>query len=227
MSTTPFTPPTIETYLSLITSEHNQQPDFMATVAAEIQPFVDIQATLYSMIGMFSPSSVGVQLDAVGVWVGANRSVKEPITNAYFAWDTPGVGWDQGTWYAIGDPTNGITVLSDSAFQILIKFIIAQNSWDGTVPGAYKAFATAFDSEGYRLLIQDNQNGTMDIVICGMLDAVTLALVTGGYFNMRPAGVLITTFYCTGVDNAPAFWWGADGPGAAGWGTGVFIQPIS
>src|ERR1700734_4114019 len=152
MSTTPtILPPTLDAYLALITSEHNQKPKFMATVAAEIQPFVDIQATLYSMIGIFTPNSVGDQLDKVGVWVGANRSVANPSVS-------------------------GLTVLSDDSFQTLIKLTIAMNGWDGTVPGAYSIFNSVFASDGLSLLIQDNQDMTMFVVIVGTLNVVAQAL---------------------------------------------------
>jgi hypothetical protein len=226
MSTTPFTPPTLETYLALITSEHNQKPDFMATVAAEVQPFVDLQAQLFSMIGIFSPNSVGDQLDKVGVWVGANRNVEEALAGVYFAWDTAGVGWDQGTWFAAGDSLDGLVTLPDDSFQTLIRFIIATNAWDGTVPGAYTAFNTVFASGGLSILIQDNQDTTMFIVIRGQLNAVAMALILGGYFELKPAGVQITHFYQPTVQGAPAFGFGAQNSAVSGWGTGCFITPI-
>ncbi len=59
-------------------------------MSAEIQPFVDLQATLFSMIGMFNPNASGDALDKVGVWVGANRDVQEPISGVYFAWGYAG-----------------------------------------------------------------------------------------------------------------------------------------
>jgi Protein of unknown function (DUF2612) len=227
MSTTPpFTPPTLETYLALITSEHNQKPKFMATVAAEIQPFVDLQATLASMIGIFSPNSVGDQLDKVGVWVGASRDLQDPIEGVYFAWDTPGVGWDQGTWFATGDPTTGLLVLPDDGFQSLIKFTIAMNQWDGTVPGAYAIFNSVFASDGISILIQDNQDMTMFIVVMGMLNAVVQALISGGNFNLKPAGVQITNFYQPSVPGAPVFGLGANNASVAGLGVGCWVQPI-
>jgi Protein of unknown function (DUF2612) len=228
MSTTPqIIPPTLETYLSLITSEHNQKPKFMATVAAEIQPFVDVQATLFAMIGIFNPNSVGDQLDKVGVWVGANRNISTPINGVFFSWGKAGVGWGQGTWLGPTDSANGLTVLPDDAFQILVKLTIAENAWDGTVPGAYSIFNSVFASQGLSLLIQDNQDTTMFVVVVGVLSAVAQSLISGGFFNLKPAGVQITSFNQPTVQGAPVFGWGAENSGVSGWGTGCWIAPIN
>jgi hypothetical protein len=198
MSSAPYT---LEYYLGLITSEHNQKPKFMATVAAAVQPFVDLQLTLAAMIGIFTPDSVGDQLDKVGLWVGANRNLSVPI--------------------------DGITVLEDADFQTLIKLTIAENHWDGTVPGAYAIWNSVFASSGIGILIQDNQDMTMFVVFTGTIESiVTKALLAGGYFNLRPAGVLITGFFEPSVPDAPVFGFGVQNSAVAGFGTGCWIKPL-
>jgi hypothetical protein len=226
MSAFPIAPPTLDTYLALITSEHNTKPKFMATVAAEVQPFVDIQTTLYAMIGIFTPNAVGDQLDKVGAWVGANRNLSNPLQGVFFTWGEDGVGWGEGTYLGPGDSPAGLTVLPDDSFQILVKLIIAMNRWDGTIPGAYSIWNTVMGPQ-FGLLIQDNQDMTMLVVFTGLIESiVTKALIVGGFFNLRPATVRITQFSKPSVSNTPVFGWGVESDVISGWGTGCWIEPL-
>lgn len=197
----------ITPYTSLITSEHNVQPNFMATIAALVQPSADLQVVLNSIPGLYDlDAAVGVQLDTVGQWVGQSRNLKEPITGVYFSFDTTDLGFDQGTWLGPFDPTSGLVALPDDSYRILLYATIAANSWDGTVPSAYTIWGTLFASFGYEILIQDNQDMTMGIVLIGPTpNAITLALFTGGYLNLRPAGVLIEFYGVQSVQNTPVF----------------------
>jgi hypothetical protein len=226
MSTLPTIPPTIQTYLDLITSEHRDKPKFMASVAEVCQPFVDIMATLYSMIGLFTPNAIGDQLDKVAVWAGVSRDLDTPLAGVYFTWGDAGPGWGQGTWLGPDDQQSGLTVLPDDAFQMLVKFAIAENNWDGTVPGAYTIWQNVMGAD-FGILIQDNQDRTMLIVFIGLIESVvTKALINGGYFNLRPAGVRIIGYGQPSVANTPVFGWGAQNNNVAGWGTGCWVEPL-
>jgi Protein of unknown function (DUF2612) len=228
MSTLPVlpAPPTLEYYLGLIPSENNQQPKFMATVAARVQPYIDLQTMLYAMIGIFTPNAIGDQLDKVGVWAGANRNLTTPLPNVYFTWGEDGLGWGEGTWLGPNDSEAGLTVLPDDSFQILVKLVIAMNQWDGTVPGAYNIWDTVM-GEQFGILIQDNQDTTMLVVFTGLIESVvTKSLIAGGYFNLRPAGVRITEFAQPSVPNTPVFGWGVENDTISGWGTGCWIEPL-
>lgn len=226
MSTVPPLPPTIETYLGLITSEYQDKPNFLAQVAAECQPYVDLMNTLYGMIGAFSPDSVGQQLDWFAAYVGVKRELAAPLANVYFTWGTDGQGWGEGTWLGPNDSPAGLTTLPDDAFQTLVRLKIAMNNWDGTVPGAYAVWDSVMGS-AFGLLIQDNQDRTMLIVFTGLIESVvTKALISGGYFDMRPAGVRITEFAQPSVPNTPVFGWGVQNTSIAGWGAGCWIEPL-
>lgn len=217
--------PTIDTYLNLITSEHRDKPNFMATVAAECQPFVDIMNALYSMITMFTPDATGDQLDKVGARVGVSRNLATPLQNVYFSWDG-GPGWDEGVWLGPNDSPSGLTTLPDDAFQILVKFAIAQNNWDGTIPGAYAIWESVMGTN-FGILIQDNQDMTMLVTFIDLIQSVvTKALITGGYFNLRPAAVAITEFAQPSVQGEPVFGWDAQNSTVAGWDTGCWIEPL-
>lgn len=61
-------------YLSLITSEYQQAPQFYAWRAAELTPITDLMAVTQQMYTYFAiPGAVGAQLDVIGAIVGANR----------------------------------------------------------------------------------------------------------------------------------------------------------
>ena len=114
----------VSDYTGLITSEHADKPKFMAMVAAVAQCAVDQMTLLQSMPTAFDlDAAVGVQLDAVGIWVGLNRNIAVPIDNVYFSWDTAGVGWDQGVWKQPGDPDNGITRMDDGSSQTDLLYV--------------------------------------------------------------------------------------------------------
>lgn len=220
--------PTLEYYLGLIPPEHRDKPKFVATVSARVQPYVDLMATLGSMIGIFNPDGEGDQLDKLGPWVGASRVLTTPLPNVFFTWGTAGLGWGQGTWLGPDDdPSVGLASLPDDSFQILLKLIIAMNNWDGTIPGAYSIWNSVMGTQ-YGILIQDNQDMTMLIVFTGLISSiVTKALITGGYFNLVPAAVRIVEFAQPSIANTPVFGWGANNSTVGGWGTGCWIAPLS
>jgi hypothetical protein len=191
----------LQYYLDRVTSEHNTKTKFMATVAAAVQPFVDLQATFAAMIGIFNPNGAGDQLDKLGQWVGVTRDLVTPI--------------------------NGETTLGDSDFQTLIKLAIAQNHWDGTIPGAYTLWNSIFASQGIGLLIGDNQDMTMDVVFTGVQGVVTEAILGGGFFGLRPAGVRITGFFQPGEADQPIFGLDAENSTVSGLDVGFWMEPLS
>lgn len=181
-------------WTNLVTSEHNQQPKYMAMLAAVFQPLADTLQTLQQVPADFDlDTAVGAQLDTIGLWVGVTRNLQLAITGVYFAWDTVGLGWDDGAWQGPGDPTSGLLVLPDAQYRTLLRARIANNQWNGTIPGAYASYAVLFAGTGYNINIKDNGDMTMVVTVTGPpLDAITAAIVTGGYLDLKPAGVLAT-----------------------------------
>jgi hypothetical protein len=183
----------VPSYLSLVTSEHQGKPLYAAFLSLFLQGQVDLQNFLMSLPPAFDvDTAVGVQLDAVGVRVGIGRAVPTPLTGVYFSWDTTGLGWDQGTWQGEFDPDTGISLLSDPAYRTVIKAKIAANQWDGTAQGAQAVWADAFGPGMIELT--DNQDMTETLTWTGPPpDEVTRQLFLLGYFNLKPAGVGLTT----------------------------------
>lgn len=216
---------TTQDYLNLITSEYQDQPNYMAMIAATVSPMVRVQALMQSMQalgGIFDLSTppIGDQLGIIGQWVGASRDLEIPVSGVFFTWDgSAAQGWDSGIWQ---DPTNDqvLTVLPDDVYLTLILAKIAANRWDGTTEGAYDIWAVLFPT--MVLLIQDNENMSFVIAIQGtVLNTLTIALLTNGVLPLRPEGVEITE-YIIGVGTEPLFAWDIENSNLAGWDTGYW-----
>lgn len=198
-----FTPPTLDHYLKKITSEHNQQPDFMAVVAAEVQPFVDLQAQLARILnGLFNVNTAtGNQLDMVGARVGVSRSLPEPI--------------------------DGIVTLQDPDYRTLIQAVIATNNWDGTVPGIYAIWNNVFNGT-LKVLVQDNQDMSMFIVlVASTFSLLVLTLLLDGFFALVPAGVELLGYYQPSMPGEPVFGLGIENDQIAGLGVGYAVKEIT
>lgn len=170
----------------------------MAMVSSTTQPFADLVAGYQAMNSLYDVDvAVGAQLDVVGQWVGVNRRLQQPITGVYFAFDTAGLGWDQGVWKGPNDPTTGLVSLPDDHYRLVIYARILNNSWNGSLSQAYQIAEVLFTPLGYQVFFQDPGDLTMQMGIVGVTipDALTLALFTQGDLNLRPAGVLITDYF--------------------------------
>ena len=182
-------------YTDLISSRHATKPKFVATVTASVEGLVACQNVVSGFSGKdFSlDDAVGVQLDTIGIWVGVGRSVKTPLSGVYFALDTLGVGFDQGVWQGEFDPDTGVVNLDDDSYRLVLKAKIASNNWDGTMEGTKAILEIMFPpSSGILIFVQDNQDMTMTIGMSGVqLTPIQLALLTGGYINIKPQTVRI------------------------------------
>ncbi len=216
-------PGDVAPYLGLVTSEHATRPKFMAELAAVLQPFADLQVVMSDMPGLYDlDAAVGVQEDTTGLWIGITRDVTEPLSGVFFSWATPGLGWGEGNW----PPNAGsyeLVVLPDAQYRTLLYAKVAANGWDGTIPGAYDIWSIIFAESGSGLLIQDYGDMHMAVALTGPVpDAVTLALFTGGYFDLRPAGVRIDDYYVPAVPDVPYFGYGVENASISGWGVGYW-----
>ena len=219
---------TLNDYLNLITSEHRTRPNFIATITANVNLALQLQDVYASMIAKFDvDTAVGNQLDIIGEWVGITRNVSIPITGVYFTWDsTFDVGWEYGTWQPATAPVS-VTTLPDDAYRTLIKAKIAANVWDGTTEGAYAIWDAVFEGTGVTILIQDNQNMTYALALVGgIIDSLTLALLTGGYIPLKPEGVRVSAYYVS-VDSGPVFAWDVDTDTLKGWDEGSWVRELA
>lgn len=220
---------TVDTYTKLVTSEH-RKPKFLALIEANNKFSSHLQNVIGSIPLMFDvDSAVGVQLDIVGLWAGVSRIINSPLSGIYFEWDNVDfvIGWDSGLWKGEFDPSTGITELTDTYYRTLIKAKIAANQWDGSIPIAYDVWGNLFVNN--IIIIQDKQNMSMGIIIAGSaLDALTRAIITGGYIPLKPEGVRIA-FYAVLSVTGPAFAWDVveDNDGLSGWDVGIWAEILT
>lgn len=205
-------------YTQLITSEHNDRPRFMAMVALVTGSLADATNAALSLPDAFDlDAAIGAQLDVVGQWVGITRQVKTPLA-VYFAFDTEGLGFDQGTWRGRFDPDSGLTQLDDDTYRLLIRAKIGANHWDGTLAGSKPILDLVFPGPAVAF-IEDNQDMSMTIGIAGVPpSALELALLTGGYIPIKPEGVRVN--YITTTAPGPIFGFDVDNSLIAGFDEG-------
>lgn len=219
----------VEPYLDLVTNQHRDKSAFIETLTVILRPIAANAAVLETVPGLFDiDNAVGQQLDVVGEWVGRSRALRVPLTDVYFSFGTAGLGFGEGTWKGAFDPDTGLVSLPDDTYRVLLKATIAANQWDGSIPGAYEAWATLFSGSGTSILIQDYGNMSMLFGLVGPTpDAVSLALLTGGYLALKPAGVRITSYVIPSSPGTPLFGFGVDTETVAGFGTGSWATSLS
>lgn len=214
----------ITPYLNLVTSEHQDKPNFIEMISAVLQPLADDIAVLQSLPSLYDlDNAAGAQLDVVGQWVGASRNLNVPLVGVYFAFDTAGVGFDQGTWLGPFDPTSGLISLPDDTHLTYLRARIANNVWDGTIPGAYATWDVVFAGTGITILIQDLGTMHMLFAVYGSIpDAVTYALITSGLLDLKPAGVKIDAYLTPVVADTPFFGFDVENTYISGFDVGAF-----
>lgn len=177
-------------YVALITSEHRDKPRFAAVVQALTQPLAQVAASALGLSKQFDvDSAVGVQLDAVGLWVGVPRVFTVPISGAFFSFDTQNLGWNEGFWKGPETPGGGINVLDDATYRIVIKARIARNYWDGTYQQQIEILAADLAAVGLTLVPIDHFDMSMVLHVLGVPTAVMMELIQRGYIVPKPAGV--------------------------------------
>jgi hypothetical protein len=220
--------PDISSYQNLVPSQHADKPKFMAMLTLWAQAFVDNQNLLLSLPDEFDlDNAIGVQLDAIGEWVGYSRNVETPIPNVYFSFDTVGLGWDQGVIKGPFDPTEGLTLLDDSTYRTMLRLKISANGWKGDLPTAATLLASVFSMSGTNVYVDDGQDMTMTVGIAGTIpSALILALIKAGSFFLKPASVTLDPIV-TSVDGAPIFGFDVSNEFIAGWDVGAIGTPLT
>jgi hypothetical protein len=213
----------ITPYTSLVTSEHNQQPNFMAVIGLSMQPLADMIQVTHSIPALYDlDTAIGAQLDTVGQWIGPTRYLDVALANVYFSFDTAGLGFDQGAWAPAGGGS-ALTALPDDEYRLLLYATVAANHWDGTIPGALKLLNAFWNPLGYTLYIIDGQDMTMAFVLVGQTpNAITTALYAGGLLDLRPAGVLISNHYINNT-GGPIFGFDEQDTFISGFDTGLWL----
>jgi len=114
---------------------------------------------------------VGNQLDILGVILGVPRQVTF-------------------------DPTDGSSpILDDDTYRILLKNQVLKNHWDGRAESLQTTWKELFP--GGKIIVQDNQNMTIDVTITGTFTQIIIDLIENDYIVPRPQGVWMNYYVGT------------------------------
>jgi hypothetical protein len=170
----------IEDYVGRLTPYWRGKPKFAAELVALVEPMVDLQALLGELPEDFDLDlAIGVQLDAVGIWVGRSRDIPIPIPNIWFSFDDDKRGFDLGVWKGPYDSDTGIAVLDDETYRTFLRAKIAANNWDGTVEGAASAYSLIFPQPPTSQVDLVGTFDEGDFVLQGMRDDGSYVTLTG------------------------------------------------
>lgn len=186
----------MDKYLSLITSEHQMQPKFTAWLMAAISMIEDAQNLLTNLYIYYDiDTAIGTQLDIIGLSLGTSRIV--PFT-----------------------PSNGASAkLDDDTYRIVLKAVIAEAHFDGSIPSFYNVTYEAFKNTQMHFALIDNQDMTADCIVFGVTESIISDLLLNGYIIPRPEGVKLTIT----ISANKAFAWNENNNYFAGWGEGHFV----
>lgn len=159
----------IDAYLDLITSQHRVREKFMRTVTALLTPSDDIFALAIEMDDEFDIDyATGVQEDMLGEFVGVQRTLPY-------------------------QPDKGLSpVLDNAAYRNLLRAQIAKNLWKGGIYDIKELWNALF---GNGIIIQDNQDMSIDVLAIGIIDQITKEMVRQGLIVPKPQGVRVNYYF--------------------------------
>ncbi|PHM33344.1 DUF2612 domain-containing protein [Xenorhabdus innexi] len=183
-------------YQKLITPQHRTARKFVSHIDLITRSLSDINQQARQLNDAFSlDKAVGVQLDAVGEWIGLSRYVKTPIVGVYFSLDTAGLGFDEGSWKRRYDSDSGFTELDDETYRTLLRVKIEANHWDGSSEVLARIYQRILPDSKTTLFFVDNQNMTMDVFMTGgTIPEVIKAVIRQGYLNIKPEAVRVNNY---------------------------------
>lgn len=153
-----------ERYLNKVTSQHKTKPKFMSWLGKNLDLVEDIAKVLNKMDDDFDVyRAVGKQQDILGDVIGRSRSLD----------------------FQPADGSN--PRLDDDLYRVVQLAKISMNQWDGTIPGAVELWKNLFPD--YQIIIEDNQDMSMDLSIIGLASSFEKELMSRGYIAPKPEGV--------------------------------------
>ena len=184
-------------YLDLITSEHRGQPKFIKWLTVALSMVEDSQKFLILLPFQYDiDRAVGKQLDSVGTSLGMLRRLSF-------------------------QPSGGISpIMDDTNYRLVLRAMIAESHFDGTMPGLYNLFRTVLGDTGLYFAVIDNQDMTLSVIVYGSTTSLISDELEHGLIVPRPEGVAITI----NVTSNKVFSWGLDNEVFSGWGTGYWLK---
>jgi hypothetical protein len=230
-------------YTTLITSEHAQQPDFIATVDLTANGAGNIAATVDSLPALFDlDAAIGSQLDVDGQWIGLSRTVGGiPIALQFFGFsdDASALGFTElgqpsvgGRFVELGEDTTSSATLADPEYRLALRAKILQNQWDGSAQEFEAAIADIVTTP---CQFFDPGDHVVTIVPSIALDPTLFQLLTAYDLMPRGAGVryqylqpLATPYAWSIAGTATASGTTVSKPtGTAAWDSSAYVQSPS
>lgn len=199
----------VNDYLELVTSQHAGKPKFRALLQLLAQSQVDLINFYQSLPSTEFDVDLArwTGLDFIGVRIGLDRSLRATAPGIYTQ-----------------APPAGVVPLADNDYKILIRGKIGANQFLGSIESAYQKLTNIFGNTGSYLFIQDYQDMSIAIAVSGNVpSAAFMAALSGGYMQVRPAGVLAKYYYPT-APGGPLFGFDVQNQFIAGFDTGVWAQ---
>lgn len=185
-------------YTRLITSEHNQQPNFMAMVDMDTGSVAAITAGIQAIIPAFDlDEAVGVQLDIIGLWVGQSRVIDQVLIVGFFGFedDEAAANFGEltdvsigGPFYELGAAFEGTTVLSDDDYRAILRARIVRNQSNGTLSDIEAGLEYIF---GGLCSVADIGDLSLNITVSTPVTQTQQTLLRTLDLLPRPAGVAI------------------------------------
>ena len=171
----------LDGYRRLLTSEYKTRPRLTSWLLWLLSEGLTYKNTVQEFLDAFNlDTAEGVQLDIIGRIVGVDRLLSfHPVSG-----DSP--------------------LMNDSAYRMVIKAKIIQNTWKGTLDELYEAWAVLFPEVRY-FQIQDLQDMTYNVVIMGAFTPLERELIANGYIIPKPEGVRINLLTITDASGLPLF----------------------
>jgi hypothetical protein len=165
-------------YTTLLTSFYQGAPKMNQVVSllcGELGISADVALSIPAAFDV--DSAVGKQLDVVGQWVGASRTLLVPTDN-FFAFDIVGRGFDQAVWKGAFQVDQYQITLDDTAFRRYVKAMILACQWDG------------------RYSTLDDQTMNLTVIVSGpALSAQDEAILRySALAGVKPAGVRLLQY---------------------------------
>lgn len=184
----------VNDWLQLVTSEYALAPKYNAWLTAILQYPEDADAATDTIDNLNAlDTATGIQLDMIGELLGVSRVL--PFI-----------------------PTYCPSPLTDDLYRLLIKGVIADRAWDGTMQGIQAITAALFPE--LIIEVQDNQDMTAVImVISGTITPEVQELIEANLIIPKASGV----GYTYAVTNNALFGWDSDTVYIKGYDAGYWV----
>lgn len=185
----------VDNYLKLITGEHRDKPKYISMVRVLLSHGSDIFSVGVELDDDFDLDYAdGVQEDVLGDIVGTSREL----------------GWQ---------PEFNLNPILDNAnFRTLLMAKISKNMWKGGIRDLATTWKLLF---GNPILIEDNQDMTIDVVIISNgIDKLTQMMIRNGDIIPKPQLVLVNAYFA----NSNVFGYDIENDVISGYDKGNWIE---